>query len=182
MIRVGLPGATLLRARLRLQFAIVRASRRAERAWDSARNAPSAVASAVRDRLRAAVEWHEERLAARVDPAARRAFAERCDELIGLLCCAAQTGDPVAVERYAVLRDWLVRHYRPVRPALARHVALPMEVLDACRRVGAHDPVEALFVRSSLEEILHDPDSLLLMGTARQCVEAVLGDGIAPTR
>ncbi|HSV73091.1 MAG TPA: hypothetical protein VLH79_04965 [Chthonomonadales bacterium] len=179
MIRVGLPGATLLRARLRLQFALSRISRRAERAWGLTCAAPRSLASAVRAQAHAAADRRLLRRAARVDPAQLRAFGERCDELIGLLCWAAQTRDPLAAEQYAALRVWLLRHYRSVRPAVLMAASMRGDSVSvsACRRIGARDPVEALFLPHSLDAVINDPDSLLLIACARQAADAALSQG-----
>lgn len=109
-----------------------------------------------------------------VRAAARReadlnAFVERYEDLVSLLCWAAQDGvHRNRDEKYATLRVWMQANYPRVRPLLRPYLA-PWE--------GVLDPFEELFAPECVDDVINDLSGILYVtqtrGALDTCCEAL---------
>jgi len=92
-------------------------------------------------------------------------FDAKYEELVDLLCGAAQEGvQPESARQYAALRTWMCAQYRHIRTPMRAFWTTP----DA---PAAYDPFEALFFPELLEEVIHSPNSIEDMMQARTALD-----------
>lgn len=167
MIRIGLPPPVLPRLRVRwhgtqtwfsryARSVRANASRAAEATGDWWRHVVASLS--LRRSLRARAQARQRELLAR--------FEEKYEDLIDLLCWAAQDGAHTDRDaRYRELRAWMRAHYRRVAPKLRPFWADP-------GRPNAADPFHALFASENVENVINAATGIEDLMRTRLALEA----------
>jgi hypothetical protein len=159
MIRIGLPAPTLMRLRLRAQITANRVARRAETIRQGVLTTLHNDLAALQ-RIPQALLW---RPAAKTPTAAdpytlMQEFEDHFQGLVDLLCWSAKDGIHDRRDaRYAELRDWFIRNYDAIRPALLFHLQGEPEDLLLTEEGGPapRDAFESLFLPRNVDAIIN---------------------------
>jgi hypothetical protein len=103
-----------------------------------------------------------------------QAFAERYDDLVDLLCWAAQAGpDDEARDRYRRLREWFLSSYESARPVLLEYLEPDDEdTRPLCSGPTPRDAFESLFLPEEIDALLHGDAVIDRIIRTRMAVEA----------
>ncbi len=104
-------------------------------------------------------------LAWQVEPVTYATFEAQFDDLIGIVCAAANEGNGPGFEAaFARCRSWWVQHYALVKPQIAPYIPYsPADVAPApTGQTVPCDPFEALWWYPSLATLLHADNGNLI--------------------